>query len=60
MWRVYISCISTSHTLMKARLSANQSARTILVISDLRLEYEDDYEYEFKVRSTHTSKIFAL
>ena len=25
-----------------------------------RLEYEDDYEYEYKVLSTRTSKIFAL
>ena len=29
-------------------------------LATFRLEYEDDYEYEFKVLSTRTSKIFAL
>ena len=31
-----------------------------LRLATFRLEYEDDYEYKFKVLSTRTSKIFAL
>ena len=30
------------------------------LIATFRLEYEEDYEYEFKVLITHSSKIFAL
>ena len=30
-----------------------------LLLATFRLEHEDDYEYEFKVLSTRTSKIFA-
>ena len=33
---------------------------TPLLIETFRLEYEDDYEYEFQVLSTRNSKIFAL
>ena len=29
-------------------------------LETFRLEYEDDYEYEFQVLSTRNSKIFAL
>ena len=29
-------------------------------IETFRLEYEDDYEYEFQVLSTRNSKIFVL
>ena len=32
----------------------------IMIIATFRLEYEDDYEYEFQVLSTRNSKIFAL
>ena len=28
-------------------------------IATFRLEHEDDYEYEFQVLSTRTSKVFA-
>ena len=30
-----------------------------LLLATFRLEHEDEYEYEFKVLSTRTSKIFA-
>ena len=30
------------------------------VIATFRLQYEDDYEYESKVLSMRTSKIFAV
>ena len=39
-------------------LSANVSCR-LSAIATFRLEHKDDYEYEFKVLSTRTSKIFA-
>ena len=32
----------------------------IMLLATFRLEYENDYEYEFSVLSTRTSKIFAL
>ena len=32
----------------------------VMLIATFRLEYEDDYEYEFQVLSTRNSKIFAL
>ena len=41
-----------------ARLASGSPAFEAL--ATFRLEYEDDYEYEFKVLSTRTSKIFAL
>ena len=31
-----------------------------MILETFRLEYKDDYEYEFQVLSTRNSKIFAL
>ena len=33
---------------------------TTSIVAPFRLEYEDDYEYESKVLSMRTSKIFAV
>ena len=44
----------------RALADTNRVALLELRLATFRLEYEDDYEYKFKVLSTRTSKIFAL
>ena len=44
----------------QVKLSSTIIPRGLVLLATFRLEYEDDYEYEFKVLSTRTSKIFAL
>ena len=53
---------STFWTFFRGRVRAAAVMIMVMttIIATFRLEYEDDYEYESKVLSTRTSKIFAL
>ena len=55
-WKARSPSVGRHHALV----DTNRVAFLDLRLATFRLEYEDDYEYKFKVLSTRTSKIFAL